>query len=93
MAPGGKPHYKSNKGRRYCDIMETARGMLAHPQSIRCLEAVMLAIHLTNQQDYYAVDRVPVGFKSSNTITGHEYRCALIQIRRMGGCEILGGQT
>ena len=48
--------------------------MLTHPQHIKCLEAVMLALHLTNSAAFAGLDRVPVGFKTTETATGHEYR-------------------
>ena len=48
--------------------------MLTHPQHIKCLEAVMLALHLTNSAPFSSLDRVPVGFKTTETAMGHEYR-------------------
>ena len=57
-------------------MQATAASMLAHPQHIKCLEAVMLALHLTNRPTFAGVDRVPVGFKTTETATGHEYRRA-----------------
>jgi hypothetical protein len=51
--------------------------MLAHPQHIKCLEAVMLALHLTNGPAFASLDRIPIGFKTVETATGHEYRRAI----------------
>ena len=48
--------------------------MLTHPQHMKCLEAVMLALHLTNGPVFAGLDRVPVGFKTTEMSTGHEYR-------------------
>ena len=48
--------------------------MLAHPQPIKCLESVMLAIHLTNKRKFHDLDRVPIGFKTVDTVTRHDYR-------------------
>ena len=73
-ASHGKPHFNTDKKRPYCDIMATARAMLAHPQPIKCLESVMLAIHLTNQRKFHDLDRVPIGFKTVDTVTHHDYR-------------------
>lgn len=70
----GKPHFKTGKERLYCDIMTTARSMLADPHPIQCLESVMLAMHLTNKPQFHEIDRVPVGFKTVDTSTMHEHR-------------------
>ena len=52
--------------------------MLAHPQHIKCLEAVILALHLTNGPVFAALDRIPVGFKTVETATGHDYRRVIL---------------
>ncbi len=64
----------SPEGRLACFEQATATSMLTHPQHIKCLEAVMLALHLTNGAVFAGLDRVPVGFKTTETATGHEYR-------------------
>lgn len=70
----GAHGFSSAEGRLACFGQATAAGMLTHPQHIKCLEAVMLALHLTNAVVFAGSDRIPVGFKTTETATGHEYR-------------------
>ena len=55
--------------------------MLAHPQHIKCLEAFMLALHLTNRLAFAGVHpqsrAVQPKFESSETATANDLRCSL----------------
>lgn len=81
MVNVGRPHFNTDKKRPYREIMLTAHAMTLHPQPIKCLESVMLALHLTNKPIFNTLDRVPLGFKTTDKTTGHDYRYVDIPFR------------
>ncbi|KAJ6666920.1 hypothetical protein lerEdw1_018922 [Lerista edwardsae] len=58
----GTQFFEIRKSRPLSGLMETAREMIRESLPIKCLEAVILGIYLTNGQ--HSVERFPISFKS-----------------------------
>lgn len=63
----GTQFFEIKKSRPLCGLMETAREMIRESLPIKCLEAVILGIYLTN--GLTSLERFPISFKTQ--FSGH----------------------
>ncbi|EDQ85298.1 uncharacterized protein MONBRDRAFT_29390 [Monosiga brevicollis MX1] len=59
--------FEIDKGKPICRLLETAKLILEHPLPIKCLEAVVVAVHLSNPVAKLA--RFTISFKTSRRAT------------------------
>jgi hypothetical protein len=76
-------YFNVNKERPYGVIMASARDVTRECLPIKCMEAVMLALLLTNSIPAHAILRLPLRFKTK--LEGHTFRYA-IQLRLATRC-------
>ncbi|CAL9691867.1 unnamed protein product [Knipowitschia caucasica] len=63
----GTQFFEIKKSRPLCGLMETARDMIRESLPIKCLEAVILGVYLTN--GLTSLERFPISFKTQ--FSGH----------------------
>lgn len=82
----GTQLYEIRKYRPLAGLMVKAKEMTKEALPIKCLEAVILALYLTNGLE--GVDRFPIGFKS--VLEGHKHYHVVLGIRYNGRFGALG---
>jgi hypothetical protein len=76
----GTQFFDIKKGRPLCGLMDCAKDMIRESLPIKCLEAVILAVYLTNPLT--SVDRFPISFRS--VFKGNIYRHVVLGIHFNG---------
>ena len=76
----GTQFYEIRKGRPISGLMDTAKEMMREALPIKCLEAIILGIYLTNGLP--GIDRFPISFKS--TFMGNTHRHVVLGIYHNG---------
>lgn len=82
----GTQLFEIRKTRPLAGLMDTAKEIIKESLPIKCLEAVILAIYLTNSLS--SVERFPIGFKS--VFNGHRYYHVVLGIYYNGTFGALG---
>ncbi|KAL4649183.1 vasohibin-2 [Arapaima gigas] len=82
----GTQFFEIRKTRPLSGLMETAREMTREALPIKCLEAVILGVYLTNGQA--SVERFPISFKSQ--FSGHHFHHVVLGIYYNGCYGTLG---
>ena len=82
----GTQLFEIRKSRPLAGLMDKAKEMIKESLPIKCLEAVILAIYLTNS--LHNVERFPIGFKS--VFNGHRYYHVVLGIYFNGAFGALG---
>nr|CAB3267598.1 vasohibin-1-like [Phallusia mammillata] len=82
----GTQLFEIKKNRPLAGLMDTAKEMTKEALPIKCLEAVIVAIYLTNCLP--TVERFPIGFKSQ--FNGHHYYHVVLGIMYKGRFGALG---
>ena len=82
----GTQLFEIKKSRPLAGLMDKAKEMVKEALPIKCLEAVILAIYLTNSLPN--VERFPIGFKS--VFNGHRYYHVVLGIYHCGYFGALG---
>ena len=82
----GTQLFEIKKSRPLAGLMDKAKEMIRESLPIKCLEAVILAIYLTNS--LANVERFPIGFKS--VFNGHRYYHVVLGIFFNGNFGALG---
>ena len=76
----GTQFYEIRKNRPISGLMETAKEMMQGALPIKCLEAIILGAHLTNE--ILSVDRFPLSFKTN--FLGNTHRHVVLAIYHNG---------
>uniref|UniRef100_H2YLS2 Vasohibin-like protein n=1 Tax=Ciona savignyi TaxID=51511 RepID=H2YLS2_CIOSA len=82
----GTQLFEIRKSRPLAGLMDKAKEMIKEALPIKCLEAVILAIYLTN--GISNLDRFPIGFKS--VFNGHRYYHVVLGVFHNGKYGALG---
>ncbi|KAJ3607063.1 hypothetical protein NHX12_026578 [Muraenolepis orangiensis] len=82
----GTQLFEIKKSRPLCGLMETAREMIRESLPIKCLEAVILAIYLTN--GLTSLERFPISFKTQ--FSGHCFHHVVLGVYCNGRYGALG---
>ncbi|XP_036437093.1 tubulinyl-Tyr carboxypeptidase 2 isoform X1 [Colossoma macropomum] len=82
----GTQFFEIRKTRPLCGLMETAREMIRESLPIKCLEAVILGIYLTN--GLTSVERFPISFKTQ--FSGHHFHHVVLGVYCNGRYGTLG---
>uniref|UniRef100_A0A4W4HL92 Vasohibin 2 n=1 Tax=Electrophorus electricus TaxID=8005 RepID=A0A4W4HL92_ELEEL len=82
----GTQFFEIRKTRPLCGLMETAREMIRESLPIKCLEAVILGIYLTNS--LASVERFPISFKTQ--FLGHHFHHVVLGLYCNGRYGTLG---
>uniref|UniRef100_A0A8C5EDJ0 Tubulinyl-Tyr carboxypeptidase 2-like n=1 Tax=Gouania willdenowi TaxID=441366 RepID=A0A8C5EDJ0_GOUWI len=82
----GTQFFEIKKSRPLCGLMETAREMIRESLPIKCLEAVILGIYLTN--GLTSVERFPISFKTQ--FSGHCFHHVVLGVCCNGRYGTLG---
>ncbi|XP_023253287.1 vasohibin-2-like [Seriola lalandi dorsalis] len=82
----GTQFFEIKKSRPLCGLMETAREMIRESLPIKCLEAVILGIYLTN--GLTSLERFPISFKTQ--FSGHCFHHVVLGVYCNGRYGSLG---
>ncbi|XP_051908153.1 tubulinyl-Tyr carboxypeptidase 2 [Hippocampus zosterae] len=82
----GTQFFEIKKNRPLCGLMETAREMVRESLPIKCLEAVILGIYLTN--GLTSLERFPISFKTQ--FSGHCFHHVVLGVYCNGRYGSLG---
>ncbi|XP_015460331.3 tubulinyl-Tyr carboxypeptidase 2 isoform X2 [Astyanax mexicanus] len=82
----GTQFFEIRKTRPLCGLMETAREMIRESLPIKCLEAVILGIYLTN--GLTSLERFPISFKTQ--FSGHHFHHVVLGVYCNGRYGTLG---
>uniref|UniRef100_A0A3P9ANF1 Vasohibin 2 n=1 Tax=Esox lucius TaxID=8010 RepID=A0A3P9ANF1_ESOLU len=82
----GTQFFEIRKTRPLCGLMETAREMIRESLPIKCLEAVILGIYLTN--GLTSVERFPISFKTQ--FSGNHFHHVVLGVYCNGRYGTLG---
>ncbi|XP_078798626.1 tubulinyl-Tyr carboxypeptidase 2 isoform X6 [Oryzias latipes] len=82
----GTQFFEIKKSRPLCGLMETAREMIRESLPIKCLEAVILGIYLTNGMT--SLERFPISFKTH--FSGHCFHHVVLGVYCNGRYGSLG---
>ncbi|XP_077442946.1 tubulinyl-Tyr carboxypeptidase 2 [Stigmatopora argus] len=82
----GMQFFEIKKNRPLCGLMETAREMVRESLPIKCLEAVILGIYLTN--GLTSLERFPISFKTQ--FSGHCFHHVVLGVYWKGRYGSLG---
>ncbi|XP_030628696.1 tubulinyl-Tyr carboxypeptidase 2 isoform X1 [Chanos chanos] len=82
----GTQFFEIRKSRPLCGLMETAREMIRESLPIKCLEAVILGIYLTN--GLTSLERFPISFKTQ--FSGHCFHHVVLGVYCNGRYGTLG---
>ncbi|XP_076873398.1 tubulinyl-Tyr carboxypeptidase 2 isoform X2 [Brachyhypopomus gauderio] len=82
----GTQFFEIRKTRPLCGLMETAREMIRESLPIKCLEAVILGIYLTN--GLASVERFPISFRTQ--FSGHHFHHVVLGLYCNGRYGTLG---
>lgn len=82
----GTQFFEIKKTRPLCGLMETAREMIRESLPIKCLEAVILGIYLTN--GLTSLERFPISFKTQ--FSGHHFHHVVLGVYCNGRYGTLG---
>ncbi|XP_054879963.1 tubulinyl-Tyr carboxypeptidase 2 isoform X2 [Poeciliopsis prolifica] len=82
----GTQFFEIKKSRPLCGLMETAREMIRESLPIKCLEAVILGVYLTN--GLTSLERFPISFKTQ--FSGHCFHHVVLGVYCNGRYGSLG---